>query len=164
MYDHCDSVAERVALGEPLAELDEHVSSCPRCQRLVAMPAQLGGTRHSVDPGLGFSARMTVGAQHRIVVRRRRRIAAGLAATVAAGMVGIFAFTREPEPPPAQLQPAVAERLPIDEPVELAEDDLSALVELADTKRSSRMSAHWARIYKPLAPYKKLVEDEGETP
>ena len=163
MMSHCDSVAERVALGEPLAELDEHVSSCTRCQRLVAMPAQLGGTRHPVDPGLGFSARMTVGAQHRIVVRRRRRIAAGLAATVAAGMVGLLAFTREPEPAPAQLQPAVAEQLPIEESIPFEENELEALVDLADTKRSSRMSAHWARIYKPLAPYKKLVE-EGETP
>ena len=163
MTSHCDSVAERIALGEPLAELDEHVSSCARCKRVVAMPAQLGGTRHSVDPGLGFSARMTVGAQHRIVVRRRRRIAAGLAATVAAGMIGILAFTREPEPAPAQLQPAVAEQLPVEEPIVIDEPDLAALVELADTKRSRRLSAHWARIYKPLAPYRKLVE-EGETP
>ena len=68
MMSPCDLVSERIALGEPLAELDEHVSSCTRCQRLVAMPAQLGATRHSVDPGLGFSARMTVGAQHRLVV------------------------------------------------------------------------------------------------
>lgn len=165
MTSPCDAVAERIALGEPLAELDEHVSSCARCQRLVAMPGQLGATRHSVDPGLGFSARMTVGAQHRLGVRRRRRIAAGLAATVAAGMVGVFAITREPDAPqvPAQ-QPAAVAKQPAEEPGETMDDaDLAALVDLADTKRSSRLSARWSRIQRPLAPYQQLLE-EGETP
>ena len=158
----CDTVAERIALGEPLAELDEHVSSCARCQRVVAMPGQLGATRHSVDVGLGFSARMTVGAQHRLVVRRRRRIAAGLAATVAAGMIGVFAITREPESEIAQLQPAVAERLPTDETTLFDDGEVQFLVEIADTKRSSRLSAHWARIQRPLAPYKQLVDHLAE--
>ena len=162
MMSPCDLVSERIALGEPLAELDEHVSSCTRCQRLVAMPTQLGATRHSVDPGLGFSARMTVGAQHRLVVRRRRRIAAGLAATVAAGMIGVFAITRAPELPPQQQQPAVADQIPTDETTTFDESEIEALVNLADTKRSSRLSAHWARIQRPLAPYKQLLE--GETP
>ena len=161
MTSTCDAVAERVALGEPLAELDEHVSSCARCQRVVAMPGQLGATRHSVDPGLGFSARMTVGAQNRLVVRRRRRIAAGLAATVAAGMIGVFAITREPEQEQAQLQPAVAERIPTDESMMFDEPEIRFLVEVADTRRSSRLSAHWARIQRPLAPYKQLTEEES---
>ena len=43
----CDAVAERVALGEPLGELREHVATCARCQRLVALPGQLGATRHA---------------------------------------------------------------------------------------------------------------------
>jgi hypothetical protein len=158
MMSTCEAVAERIALGEPLAELDEHVSSCAACQRIVAMPSALGATRHSVDPGLGFSARMTVGAQHRLVVRRRRRIAAGLAATVAAGMIGVFAITRPPEEAPVQLSPAVAERIPTDETTTFDEPEIKALVELADTKRSSRLSAHWARIRRPLAPYKQLIE------
>jgi hypothetical protein len=162
MTFHCDSVAERIALGEPLAELDAHVAECERCRRIVAMPAQLGGTRHSVDPGLGFSARMTIGAQQRLVVRRRRRIAAGLAATVAAGMIGVFAFTREDAVAPQPVQPAVEAQLPAEEPVALDDGELAALVELADTKKSRRLSAHWSRIYKPLAPYKKLVEGETE--
>jgi hypothetical protein len=164
MQSICEAVAERVALGDPLAELDEHVSSCPRCRRVVAMPGQLGATRHSVDPGLGFSARMTVGAQQRIVLRRRRRIAAGLAATVAAGMLGVFAITRQPEAQQiAQEDPAVAERLPTEESV-LDDNEVAFLVEIADVKRSRRVSAHWSRIQRPLAAYKQLVEDEGETP
>jgi hypothetical protein len=157
----CDAVAERIALDEPLAELDEHVSSCTRCQRLVAMPTQLGATRHSVDPGLGFSARMTVGAQQRLVVRRRRRIAAGLAATVAAGMFGVFAITREPEAQP-QLQPAVAEQLPTEELTTFDEPEIRFLVNVADTKRTNRHSAHWARIQRPLAAYKQLTEGEAQ--
>ena len=158
MMSTCDTVAERIALGEPLAELDEHVSSCARCQRIVAMPGQLGATRHSVDPGLGFSARMTVGAQHRLVVRRRRRIAAGLAATVAAGMFGVFAITRQPEVEQVAQQPAVAENLPVVETTTLDDGEVAFLVNVADTKRSSRHSAHWARIQRPLAPYKQLIE------
>lgn len=164
MMSTCDAVAERIALGEPIAELDEHVSSCTRCRRVVAMPGQLGATRHSVDVGLGFSARMTVGAQHRLVARRRRRIAAGLAATVAAGMIGVFAITREPEAELAQQQPAVAEQLPIEETTLFEAGEVQFLVEVADTKRSSRLSAHWARIQRPLLPYKQLVDQEGGTP
>lgn len=163
MMSTCDAVAERIALGEPLAELDEHVSSCARCKRLVAMPMQLGATKHSVDPGLGFSARMTVGAQHRIVARRRRRIAAGLAATVAAGMFGVFAITRESEPQQAAQDPAVAERLPTsEEPVSFEDSEIAYLVGVADTNRSRRLSAHWSRIQRPLAAYKQLVEDGGD--
>jgi hypothetical protein len=163
MTPHCELVAERVALGEPLAELDEHVSSCDRCQRLVAMPAALGATKHAVDPGLGFSARMTVGAQHRIGVRRRRRLAAGLAATVAAGTLGVLVFTREPAVQEAP-KPEVATNPHADEQptVTLDEDNAKSLVELADTKKSSRLSAHWARIQRPLKPYKRLVE-EGDS-
>ncbi len=165
MTSTCDSVAERLALGEPLAELGEHASACERCQRLVAMTGQLVATRHAVDPGLGFSARMTVGAQHRLVVRRRRRIAAGLAATVAAGMLGVFVVTREPSVQPVPEQPAAAldtNKQPKPDDTTLDEADAKALIELSDTKRSRRLSAHWARIQRPLAPYKKLVE--GETP
>ncbi|MDQ3370483.1 MAG: hypothetical protein M3680_34115 [Myxococcota bacterium] len=159
----CNAVTERVALGEALGEYADHVATCASCQQLVTMTGQLGATRRHVDPGLGFSARMTVGAQHRIAVRRRRRVAAGLAATVAAGMVGVFALTREPEPAAV---PQQAMEMPYDPeepaPETLDDADLAGLIQLSDTKRSSRLSAHWARIQQPLAPYKKLLE--GETP
>jgi len=57
----CDQVAERVALGEPLGDLTEHAEGCASCKNLIAMSSKLGATRHAVDPGLGFTARMTVG-------------------------------------------------------------------------------------------------------
>jgi hypothetical protein len=172
----CDRVAERVALGEPLGELTEHAATCSRCQDLVAVSNQLGAMHHEVDPGMGFAARMTVGAQHRIAVRRRRRLAAGLAATVATGALGVFMVTwvtRVTGTPDDELlvrPPAVALPEPPgpdpdhrgDPPTAAEDADLAALIELADVDRSSRLSATWAHIKKPLAPYQKLLE--GVTP
>lgn len=165
----CDQVAERVALGESLGELTEHTATCSSCQRLVAMSSKLGATHHAVDPGLGFSARMTVGAQHRLAVRRRQRLAAGLAATVAGGVFGVFLVTRSPEDGggPAVALPSVENPGPDSddnrEPPEAATDeDLASLVEMADVRRAGRVSARWSKIERPLAPYKKLLK--GETP
>jgi hypothetical protein len=163
----CDDVAERVALGEPLGELAEHTATCARCQGLVAVSSQLSATRHAVDPGLGFTARMTVGAQHRIAARRRQRLAAGLAATVASGAFGVFLMTRSPDSPPtAAIAPPVNENQPApdEQPTTPEDDELAALVELADVERSAHLSARWRHIKRPLAPYQKLISFEGETP
>jgi hypothetical protein len=166
----CDQVTERVALGEPLAELSEHVSSCSSCQGVVAVSSQLGATHHAVDPGLGFSARMTVGAQHRLGVRRRRRLATGLAATVVTGAFGVLIVAHAPagspgEPPRTATQRPEPPRLeqpdqPDREPPRASDTDadLAALVQLADVDRSARLSAPWRHIKKPLAPYKRLVK------
>lgn len=160
MMTVCDSVAERIALGEPLGELAEHAAGCERCQGVIDLPAKLGATRHEVDPGLGFAARMTVGAQHRIAVRRRRRVATGLAASVAAGALAVFMFTRTPTTPSETTlvstdttQPTPA---PSSEPT--AAEDLAALIHLSDVDRSSRLSADWSTIQKPLRPYRKLLQ------
>lgn len=165
----CDQVTERVALGDPLGELSGHATTCSRCQDLVAVSTRLGAMHQEVDPGLGFSARMTVGAQHRIAARRRRRLAAGLAVSVATGAFGVFIMTRTPADDAAERRPALALPTPVPDPNQktdpptTAEDaDLAALVQLADVDRSSRLSAKWAHIKKPLAPYKHLLE--GETP
>ena len=157
----CRSVTERVALGEPLAELAEHVATCASCRQLVALPERLAAASHAADPGLGFSARMTVAARHRIAARHRRRTAGVLAATVAAGVVGVFAMTRAPSEPqhPAALDLPTR---PAERPVVLDESDLADLIRLADTKRARRASAPWGRIQKPLTPYMKLVK--GVTP
>jgi hypothetical protein len=162
----CDQVAERIALGEPIAELSEHAATCSSCRGVIAMPTQLVATRHAVDPGLGFSARMTVGAQHLLTVRRRRRVAAGLAAAVASGAFAVFAVTRTPtvaEPPrptvaTQDLKPDTKLDPRLDPPTEVTDDDLTAIVQLADVDQSMRMSAQWRKIKKPLAPYKKLLK------
>jgi hypothetical protein len=169
----CDQVAERVALGEPLGDAGEHAATCDRCKRLVALPVEIGATRREADPGLGFSARMTAGAQHRIGVRRRRRIAGSLAAAVAATTLGVFVFTRQPESqpiatvPPGPTLPATAAQ---DDPWDVkheesdeadesddVDEDVRALVHLANTERSSKLSANWGDIEKPLAPYRSLL-------
>jgi len=168
MSSTCDIVAERIALGEPLGDAADHAASCERCKRLVALPVELGAMHREAEPGMGFSARMTAGAQHRIVVRRRRRIAAGLAAAVAASAVGFFALTREPaqapvaqQNPPSQTQPAghSNEHDPwaTDSDAASEDDDVRAIVQLADTDRSMRVRADWNTIKKPLAPYRALL-------
>ena len=165
MMSSCDLVAERVALGQALGDLADHVTACERCLRVVDMPGKLGATRHEVDPGLGFSARMTVGAQQRLAVRRRRRVAIGLAATVAAGALGLVLVTRTP-PASAPNETAATTRShdhPRDPVPDVAsDDDLAALVHLADVEHTSRITARWSHINKPLAPYRNLVE--GVTP
>jgi hypothetical protein len=159
MTSQCDAVAERLALGESLEPLAEHIASCAGCTRLVEMPRRIGAARHELDPGLGFAARMTAGAQHRIAVRRRRRVAAGLAATVAAGALGVVVFTRQPGGPlsmPAMEPPRLVEE-PRPAPVEAG--DIEVLVNLADTHRSARLSANWKELERPLGAYRKLVEE-----
>ena len=162
----CDQVAERIALGESLGELTEHAESCTGCRGLVAMSSKLGAVHHAVDPGLGFTARMTVGAQQRIAARRLRKLAVGLAATVACGAFGVFAVTRSPEEPSSKVAfkpPELAPPAQLESRPAAAEDeDLAALAQLADVDRTSRLSARWAHIKKPLAPYKKLLQ--GVTP
>jgi hypothetical protein len=163
----CDLVAERVALAEPLAELADHAASCPRCRRLAALPAELGVVRSELDPGVGFTARMTVGAQHALVARRRRRVAAAGATTVAAAGALMFVVTRSPPPPDhAAPAPATATQTPAqrdhDPAPTPADDDVKALVRMARVERSSHLSARWSHITKPLAPYRALVK--GITP
>ncbi|HEX3475381.1 MAG TPA: hypothetical protein VHT91_10195 [Kofleriaceae bacterium] len=163
----CDQVAERLALGEPLGDLSEHVSGCASCQGLVMVSGQLAGTHHAVDPGLGFSARMTVGAQHRLVVRRRRRLAAGLAVSVATGMFGVFLVAHHPTAPDAPQPTVKIQTLERDTPREpsrlepATDDDLAALARIADVDSASRVSADWDSIEAPLAPYKKLVKGDA---
>jgi hypothetical protein len=167
----CDTVAERIALGEPLGDLADHAASCASCRRIAALPTELGEAHREADPGLGFSARMTAGAQQRITVRRRRRIAATLAATVATGVLGVFVVTREPktptvaETPTHQPAPAPAtdpkdHKDPWQNPKQdNADDDVKALLRMASIETSHHhFKARWKDIERPLAPYRALVQ------
>ena len=179
----CDRVAERIALGEPLAELAEHAATCARCGVATALPARLGGTHAAVDPGLGFAARMTAGAQQRIAVRKRRRIASSAVAAVAACALGAAAITHETREPAVAVAPvappathasddqAMANPDPANpanpaNPVDpwrpavpaAVDPDVRALVHLADIDRDLRGTARWSRIEKPLRPYRSLVQ------
>lgn len=167
----CEVVAERVALGEPLGDAGEHAERCPKCRRLVALPTELGATKREADPGIGFAARMTAGAQHRFVVRRRRRIAASLAVAVAAMSLGVWFVARTPQSTQLAVTPDKHETLPATgtnkdhekhdpwQPDDReVDDDVAALVRLADTDRANHASAHWKRIEKPLQPYRALLQ------
>ncbi|NVB78002.1 MAG: hypothetical protein HOV81_06360 [Kofleriaceae bacterium] len=166
----CDLVAERVALGEPLGDVAEHAASCPRCRAIAALPTEIGAVHREADPGIGFTARMTAGAQHRFAARRRRRIAAGMATAVAATTLGVFFVTRSPqtgaiEPPIPPTTPATATNPPNDpwnpdqeRPSAADDDDLASLVYFADTDRAAAQTANWKEIAKPLRPYRAVVE------
>ena len=170
MKEVCDIVAERVALGEPLGDAAEHAATCPRCRRLSALPTELGATHREADPGIGFAARMTAGAQKRITVRHRRRVAATLAAAVAATTLGVVFLTRQPTDQTVATTPAhhddkAATETPKkhdDTPAPKIDEDVRYLVHLARTDRAAHYSARWRRIEKPRAPYKHLVK--GLTP
>jgi hypothetical protein len=169
----CDLVAERIALGEPLAELDAHATSCERCKRLATLPAKLGATAHAADPGIGFSSRVTAGAQHRIVVRRRRRIAAAGALSVAAAALLTVVALHQPSAPDGvafqmpdmdRYKPALSQPHPHDQPSEKHEPDpdVTTLVHLANVEHNPKFSANWGRIEKRLRPYAAVLEGKQQ--
>lgn len=153
----CDTVAERLALGEPLGDCADHAASCERCRELATMATQLGATHHAIDPGLGFAARMTVGAQQRIATRRRRRIATTAGVTAAAAAAFAFVVTRPTDPKPeptTAMSPLAIDAAP--RPVEVDDADLAFLA--SDPDAVARTTADWNHITKPLRPYKKLLQ------
>jgi hypothetical protein len=172
----CDQVAERVALGEELGDVAEHAAECPHCKRLIALPVELGMTAREADPGMGFSARMTAGAQHRIAIRRRRRYAASGGVAVALAAAVAMLLIRQPaERPIAYVPPEVLkqvlDQLPAIQPPithkddpwkthdpDSVDDDVRALVHLAKVDRNRHLSAHWGRIEKSLAPYRAVLK------
>jgi len=162
MSNICESVTERIALGEPLGELRDHAVTCVRCSRTMAMPGKIAAATARPGPGLGFAARMTIGAQTKLVVRRRRRIVATAGSSVAAAALAVFVLTRSSTPTeptkPAPVLEAQPMRVIDDQPAAASDSDLVHLVRLADTKRAARASASWGRIRRPLAPYVQLVK------
>lgn len=161
----CELVAERCALGEPLAELAEHAADCATCQALQATATSVAALHRDVDPGMGFASRMTVATQKRLTERRRNRIAGGLAGTVVAGTLGVFVMTRGPGALPDRPAPVV--HAPDDTSSQPAggNDDadadteaLNTLVRFSDVDTNAKLSARWSRITRPLAPYRALVK------
>lgn len=150
----CEIVAERIALGEPLGEHAEHAASCERCRELGEVAAKLGAAHHAIDPGLGFSSRMTVGAQQRITTRRRRRIATTAGVTAVAAIAMVFVVTRPTE---RAREPLAAIEMKRDaEPVVVDDADLTFLA--SDPEVTARTTADWHHITAPLRPYKRLLQ------
>jgi multisubunit Na+/H+ antiporter MnhG subunit len=176
----CDHVAERLAMGEPLGDLDAHVATCPACTGLVRMPQMFAVTAHAAEPAPGFSARMTVCARGRIAARRRNRMAVMTAAAAAVFLVGGSVATREPARPLHGAMRPLLEMTPLDRSVaerpvaEQPSDDLpatsddelaAALVRLADVDGALVPAADWSRVEAPLAPYRILLSSlQGAQP
>lgn len=94
----CDVVAERLALGEPMAELTQHADDCPRCQGLLSVQRALTtSSRGDATPAHGFASRMTVAANQRLVVRHRRRVAGYAMLSAAVAAMVTFVIVREPD-------------------------------------------------------------------
>jgi hypothetical protein len=179
MSNVCDQFAEAVVTGDAVETFAPHVATCERCQQTQRAAAALqqtataGQLRASApDPGLGFTARITVGAQHRVVQRRRNRYimtgAGGLAA--AAALTALVISQRTPAAPvaqpaitaPAPTQPAPMEPAPADALAIEDRDNLRALVRwqaTADAWQQDRLptAARWRRTIKPVAAYQTIV-------
>lgn len=157
MNPTCNIVEERVALGEPLGEHAEHAATCERCKRVVALSSSLSAT-HAVDaqPGPGFAARMTVGAQRRLVVRRRNRVIASVGASALAAAAIAFVVTRPPTTHAPDPAVATNNTQPPAETVHLDDAELRLLV--TDPDQAARASTDWRHITKPLHPYRNLVK------
>ena len=166
MSDPCDDVVERLALGEPLGDATAHAARCPRCTAVVALPVELARAGRA-DPGVGFSARVVVGAQRRLVARKRRRMGTSAFVAVVAVALGVFAATRPSSTPdaaeevsrPATHRPPITATPASDSVAEpVKPDEVRQLVHLARVDRARHVSAHWARIESSLAPYRALVK------
>lgn len=87
----CDEVTERLALGEPLGDVEDHVATCPACSRLIALPRLVAASAHAAEPNAGFVIRSTAGARTLLVRRRRNRIIGNGVAAAAVLALAVWA-------------------------------------------------------------------------
>lgn len=169
----CEQFAEAVVTGDAVESFGSHVAECERCQQTKRAALALQQTAAAAhDPGLGFTARITVGAQQRVVQRRRNRYimtgAGGLAA--AAALTALVISQRAPAPPVAQpattaptpTQPEPPAPAPKDALAIEDRDNLRALVRwqaTADAWQQDRLptAARWRHTIKPVAAYQTIV-------
>jgi len=157
----CDLVTERIALGEPLGDLDAHIATCPECAKLTALPGLVAASARAAEPGPGFSSRATVGARHRLAVRRRNRLAATALAAASVLAVGGVAMTHRSEQPQPGAMRMVEDPTPLDtsspEPTVADQDLAVALARISDVDGAIGPIADWHRIETPLSPYQALL-------
>lgn len=197
MKTTCEQFANAVVTDDDTTSFTAHVTTCKRCQGLARTVAGLGATIgprsdralvHSkcgpgqsraanTEPSVGFSARMAVGAQHRVAQRRRNRYvmasAGGLAAAVA--VTALLISQRHAGTPlqPTTNVPVVEQpdRLQPDPVVDLApapvvadedRENLRALVRwqaTADTWQQARLPSalNWRATIKPVTAYQTVL-------
>jgi hypothetical protein len=150
----CNLVAGAVASGAPLTDAERaHLTGCPDCAALVALPSNLARARRGAEPGPGFAARMTAGAHRRLAIRRRRRIALGAAAIAAAALLAVVG-TRAlgPTPRTALPTPAVATPISVEQRARARE-----LLELASFERAMAPAGPWRDLEAPLRVQRALL-------
>ena len=168
MMSPCDQVTERIALGEPLADVEAHVATCPACSRLVSLPGLVAASAHAAEPNPGFAVRTAAGARQKLVTRRRRRIATNAVAALAAVALGIWAVQDPVDRPlmqrpaamdlPSQPQPVSSSEDQAPEEIRVTDEDLGTeLVRISDPDRVMRPSRQWREAEAPLAPYRFVV-------
>jgi len=168
----CNEVAARAAAGEELGEeLRGHASVCDECAAILAIPKGLGeisACRAKLEPGPGFTSRVSRSA-FRTLDRRRRVRVAGLATAAACAcalVVGALTWHLSASSP-ADRQAELAATAPLaTAEAPAGEVDAAAAAELAslyDLDSALAYHADWNYIQEPLEPVWLLV-GEGDVP
>jgi hypothetical protein len=162
----CDVVIERLALGEPIGDVEDHVATCPACSRLIALPRLVAASAHAAEPNPGFAIRTAAGARAKLVTRRRNRIATNAIAAIAAVALGVWALRTPIEPTlqmqgmhtaPSPLEPIHnSDRTPDD--LTLTDEEIGAeLGRISDFDRVLAPSPRWDDAEAPLHGYRLIV-------
>jgi len=166
----CDEVTERLALGEPLGDVEDHVATCPACSRLVGLPRLVAASAHAAEPNPGFVIRSTAGARTLLVRRRRNRIigngiaaAAVLALAVWAVKSPIGGTTKQQQLLPGMTQlPHNPEPMNVPSPTLLTPvtDDVigTELKTISNFDRVMAPSRQWNKAQTPLSRYRIVVQ------
>lgn len=184
MKTTCEQFFDAVVTDDDTASFTVHVATCQRCQGLARTAAGLGaasgpGQLRAADaePRMGFSARIAVGAQHRVTQRRRNRyIMTGAGGLIAAAAVTALLISQrnagtpvqpaanvptleqpEPNQPDPIADPAPAPNIPDED-----RDNLRALVRwqaTADAWQQDRLPSvvNWRKTIKPVAAYQTVL-------
>jgi hypothetical protein len=165
----CDEVTERLALGEPLGDVEDHVATCPACSRLVGLPRLVAASAHAAEPNPGFVIRSTAGARTLLVRRRRNRIigngvaaAAVLALAVWAVRSPIGGVKQNPLLPQASMPSHNPEPINTPNPTLLTPvtNDVigTELKTISNFDRVMAPSRQWNAAQRPLSRYRIVVQ------
>jgi hypothetical protein len=145
----CDEVTERLALGEPLGDVEDHVATCPACSRLIALPRLVAASAHAAEPNPGFAIRSTAGARTLLVRRRRNRIIGNGVAAAAVIVLAVWAV-RSPAAKIVSKQQSGVSTLPHNpEPVHANDPTLVTPVTDQVMSRELRTISNFDRVMAP---------------
>ena len=184
MKTTCAQFVNAVVTNDDTSSFTTHIATCEQCQGLARTVTELGTTSGpgllraaNAAPSVGFSARIVVGAQHRVAQRRRNRyIMTGAGGVAAATAVTALLISQRhagtpvqpaanvPElkqPEPTQPDP-VADPAPTPHVPDEDRDNLRALVRwqaTADAWQQDRLPStlNWRKTIKPVAAYQTVL-------